>query len=98
MTDQLQDNDSIDHLEQSWRSVQKSLANDKWDFRTIEGIARETNLEKDIIKELLELHGDEVRQSLVPDSKGRVLYRLRKRGRSLQEIVANSIAILSKST
>lgn len=81
-----------------WPSIQNALADKRWDFRTIEGIARDTGLDESTVREVLEMHTGEVRRSLVPDSKGRTLYTLRKRGKSLQEMFANSIAILSKST
>lgn len=81
-----------------WHTVRQALANDKWDFRTVDGIARETGIAADRVLEILESHPGEVRKSMVPDNKGRVLYTLQSRSKSFRELIATARAFVAKST
>ena len=58
------------------RLVFDALANPKWDFRTVDGIAKETHLSTDEVKQALVTLKNLVRKSLVPDRSGRALYTL----------------------
>lgn len=80
-----------------WLRVREALADPQWDFRTVDGITRVTGLASDRIRELLISHAAEVRKSYVTDKNGRILYTLRARPARLQEMVANTVAFISKS-
>ena len=67
-----------------WARVQSALANPDWDFRTVDGIARETSLRSADVKRVLSQHGDSVRQSLSRNRRSRgwrVVYTLKSRPR-----------------
>lgn len=70
-----------------WVKVFKALGNSHWDFRTVAGIARETQLDPNIVAGLLGKHPSEVRQTVSQD--GRVIYALKSRPRrTLREFFA----------
>lgn len=81
-----------------WQRVRQALASDEWDFRTIDGLARDSGVPEDVVIQLLNSHTDEVRKSMVPDSKGRVLYTLSSRPFGWRELLATTQAFVSKST
>ncbi len=71
--------------------VEKSLQNSKWDFRTLEGIARETKLPKEKISKLLYENKNLFRESLAPNSKGDRLFTLKSRPVKFREKIASLI-------
>lgn len=71
--------------------VKKSLQNSKWDFRTLEGIARETKLPKEEISKLLYENKNLFRESLAPNSKGERLFTLKSRPVKFREKIASLI-------
>ncbi len=77
-----------------WIKLKKGLEDRQWDFRTIEGLAKEFNMPKKKVEELLNLHRSEVRKTL--DGRGRVLYTMAKRPIKFREFLANTQAIISK--
>ena len=77
--------------------VFEALANPKWDFRTIVGISKNTGIDEDKVKAILDKYAILIRISPIPDQRGRTLYTLRKRKRSLQEGIAVVQRALSKS-
>jgi len=75
-----------------------ALSDKEWDFRTIQGISRETVLPESIVASTLEKYrGKYVRRSLSPDSKGNLLYALISRPISRRERLSSLRAIISKS-
>jgi hypothetical protein len=55
-----------------------ALENDKWDYRTIQGIAEELHISvRDVEKTLI--NDELIRKSVMLDSAGRSLYTLKKR-------------------
>lgn len=56
--------------------IRTALDNPLWDFRTVNGIAKESGLGEDIIVELLETNTDLFRKLPVKDDKGRNLFTL----------------------
>jgi hypothetical protein len=62
--------------------VVDSLTDPRWDFRTLEGIAKESGLAPETVREVLAAHPDLFANSPVPDEHGRELYRLRERGKA----------------
>jgi hypothetical protein len=81
----------------AWQRIDRALADPKWDFRTIPGLAKATGLSEDEVQALLEAHSDQVRQSAIPDRQGRALYTLRSRSKKVREILAEVRAYLAKS-
>lgn len=69
-----------------WSKVLAALADPRWDFRTIGGIARVTGLDPGRVEHLIRRHRSEVRQTL---SRDREIYTLGSRPRKLREIVAD---------
>jgi hypothetical protein len=59
------------------RRVFEALADKRWEFRTVEGLAESTGLSQSRIRETLTRYSDLVRRSTVRDEKGRELYTLR---------------------
>ena len=78
-----------------WTKVHAALADPKWDFRTVGGIARETGLDPERVERLIEQHRSEVRQTLSRDQ--RIIYTLRSRRPKMREIVADIQRIVAKS-
>lgn len=78
-----------------WSKVHAALANPKWDFRTVQGIAQETGLDPERVERLIERHPSEIRRTLSRDR--RIIYTLKSRPRKLREILAEIHMFLSKS-
>lgn len=68
------------------RKVFSALDNPRWDFRTIEALKREIGLPSSKIEKIIHKYKDLIRQSPVPDKKGRRLYTLTERGQRFGEI------------
>jgi hypothetical protein len=64
--------------------VLRALSNPKWDFRTIGGIARDTELSREQVVHVLADHQDLFRQSHLTRN-GEPLYTLREKPESLRE-------------
>ena len=72
--------------EKEWTKVQAALKDPKWDFRTVDGIVKETQLSRELVEKLLQKHRSHLRQMLARDR--RVIYTLRSRGKKLRELLA----------
>ncbi len=81
----------------SAKLVLQALADEKWDFRTIDGLAKETDLPADQIRRILGAYPELVRRSPVRDRLGRSLYTLKSRGMKLPEKTAFMRLLLSKT-
>jgi hypothetical protein len=60
-------------------AVMAALENEKYDWRTLRGIARETGLPKEKILGILAQEKDSIIQSPTPSDKGEELYTTRNR-------------------
>ena len=60
------------------RTLVKALEDPRWDWRTVEGLSRDTGLPLDYIRTTLESSSDEVIRSRTPDAEGRALYTTRR--------------------
>jgi hypothetical protein len=67
------------------KQVLQALADEKWDFRTTEGISKETGVPEEQVKEVLGEFSRLVRRSPVRDRLGRPLYTLRNRSMKSSE-------------
>jgi len=80
------------------RRVFEVLADAKFDFRTIEGIARRSGLAANEVREIIIKYFNLVRKSPIPDRKGRDLYTLQDKPESAAETLNKLRAFVSKST
>lgn len=65
-----------------------ALSDSRYEFRTIDGIAKATGLHHDEVMDSIKSLGDKVRISDVTDSKGQLLYTLASRSKTLRERVS----------
>lgn len=83
------------------RMIYDALADQQWEYRTIDGICRDTQLPEDQVKSVLMSCPEVIYKSRIPDHRGRDLYSLRTRHslfRSLGKTVASlGLYILSKN-
>ncbi len=70
------------------RKVLAALADPQWDFRTVQGIARETGLPEPEVSVILNKYPDLIRRAYVPDPSGRDLFTLKERPAKLREKLA----------
>lgn len=85
-------------LEDKRDRVLRALGDRRWDFRTIPGLAKETEMSEDEITEILASLDDQVRQSDVPDRQGRRLFTLKSRPPTGLERLAKLRNFLAKSS
>jgi len=76
--------------------VLEAVEDEKWDFRSVDGISRETQIPPSTVKEILESHKNLFRKSDAPDRKGRILYTIRSRPVKSRERLAFIRLIFSK--
>ena len=79
--------DSYDH--EAWEKILSALKDERWDFRTVEGIARETGLDAGTVQDVLKKHEADVRKSPSWRNPGQVLYTSRSRRMTVREILAD---------
>ena len=75
-----------------WAKVQAALANPNWDFRTVDGIASETNLPREHVERLFRRHGTAIRRAVSRGERARgwrFVYTLKSRPTRLREVVDN---------
>lgn len=82
--------------EARWPLVYEALADTRWEFRTIEGIARTTGLSDVVVRRLVHQHAGDVRTPIVPDARGRNLYTLASRRPSSTERYLRLRALLTR--
>lgn len=78
-----------------WSRVHSALDDPKWDFRTVEGIVRDTGLEPERVKRLLDRHRSEIRQRMSRDR--RIIYTLKSRPMKVRDIIDDLQVYASKS-
>lgn len=82
-----------------WERVRHALADGRWRFRSVEGIAVATGLKREKVEETLEEHRGEVRAILARSHSFRgvrQVYTLSSRPRTLREIAADVFAFASR--
>ena len=79
---------SSEQPDANWDKVLQVLGDPAWDFRTLEGIVRTTQLSTQEVQDLLDSHKDVVRCTATWDNPGRLLYTLRSRRRAWREWAA----------
>ncbi len=79
------------------RKVFEALDDPRWDFRTVQGLAKSTELPEHIVCDVLQRYPQFVRRSPVPDAQGRGLYTLVSKGGGFREWYATTRAFITKS-
>lgn len=85
------------HDHEVWEKILVALKDEQWEFRTVEGMAEEIGFSPETIQACIQNHESEVRQALVRDSDGRVLYTDRSRKKSLREFLSEMRAFAGQS-
>jgi hypothetical protein len=78
--------------------IMAALADARFQYRTIPGIAAEIGIPEATVRSILEARAGEVRKVSLHDGNGNVLYTLRSRPRSAREILAETRASLAGSS
>lgn len=78
-----------------WDKVRSALMNPKWDFLTVDGIAKEAGLDPERVLHLIDQHRSEVRQNISKDRK--IIYTHRSKPVKVREIIATLHRIVAKS-
>ncbi len=88
----------LDNLNAKEHTVYKALSDEKWDFRTVDGICKETGLPPlDVTGALKKLENlGFARKSLVSDRNGNEIYTLGRKPRSRSERFAELRMFTSK--
>lgn len=73
-----------------------ALRDKHWDYRTVEGIAKETGIPVDTVRTCLETRKDIVRKSSIPDRLGRDLYTLNNRHSQFKDFWRSLSTFISK--
>jgi dihydroorotate dehydrogenase len=76
--------------------VHRALADDRWDFRTIEGIARQLGRDPHEIETVLEQHPEIARESILRDRAGGRVLTAAERRLTLREHIARVRSILAR--
>ncbi len=84
--------------EEEEQKIIRALSNNRWDYRTVEGIEGETKIAADVIRAFLGSRKDIVWKSLIPDRQGRDLYTLTARRPQNKEFWRNISIFGSKSS
>ena len=77
------------------RRVFEALADERWELRTIHGMARDTGLSPEKVRGIVDKHAPLVREANIPDSDGNRLFALRERAPSWREHLTTFIAVFS---
>ena len=79
------------------RKVFDALSDPQWDFRTVHGISKATDLSEGEVNAILHKYPDLIRRSLVRDEDGSELFTLASRTPGPQEIVSQFRSFITKS-
>ena len=80
-----------------WQRIDTALHDTRWDFWTLNGLAKATGLTADAIEALLDAHPKQVRRAYVTDRQGDILYTTADRRMKLREILATARAFVAKT-
>ena len=76
----------------------KALSDKRWDYRTVDGIAKETDIPVENVMAFLESRKDIVWKSSFPDRLGRELYTLKDRRPQSKYFWHNIFTFISKTS
>lgn len=66
--------------------ILRALSSERWLYRTVDGIAKETKLPKEEVKRVLDESRQKVRVSRIRSKKGKVLYASKNRVSSVMDL------------
>ena len=75
----------------------KAISNPKFDFRTINGIAKETNLNTQIIESTINKYPNIIRKCKIPNKNNESLFTLSNKPVSIRENIAFWLFLIKKS-
>ena len=81
--------------EMEWLQVRSALKESEWDFRTVDGIARETRLDPKRVEQAIDQHRSEVRQTISSD--GTIIYAHSSKPVRVREVIAQMQRFASKA-
>ncbi len=84
-------------LDPTARRVIEALVDERFDFRTVQGISEALDLPEATVQEVLDGHDDLVRLSAAPGRNGEALYTLRSQPVTTREKLAVAQTALEKS-
>lgn len=61
---------------QETKAVLEAMENSMYEWRTISGVARETDLDPEIVREVIKNNPDKIRHSRLPSRSGEELYKV----------------------
>lgn len=75
------------------KRIQKAFNNDEYEWRTINGVAKESNVSNELVQMYIEENGSEIVKSSARNEKGEALYTSRNnyRNRSISERLSSII-------
>lgn len=73
-----------------------ALKDERWDYRTVSGVARATGLDEQVVCTFLETRKDLVWKSAIPDRNGRDLYTIQGRQAQSKDFWRNLRTFLTK--
>jgi len=75
------------------KRIQKAFNNDEYEWRTINGVAKESNVSNELVQMYIEENGSEIVKSSARNEKGEALYtsRINYRNRSISERLSSII-------
>lgn len=65
--------------------IMSALSDSRWDYRTVEGIATELRIQKEMVEEFV-TQNSAIRESIMKDAQGRRLYTTKKRKSKIGDI------------
>jgi hypothetical protein len=81
----------------AWEQIERELLDQKWDFRTVDGLSNRTGLSEQTVRELLESHKSEIRIAYFTDQLGRLLFTHSSRPVRWRELLTKARAFITKS-
>lgn len=79
------------------RMVFQALSDPQWEFRTVDGISKDTELSQAKVQEALKSYPNLVRESTVLDRYGRKIFTLRSQPISFRERLATLRMLIAKT-
>lgn len=76
--------------------IVSALRDQRWDYRTADGIAKETGVPIDRVLAFLESRKDVVFKASMPDRLGRALYTLNDRQAQVNDVWRNIVTSVTK--
>jgi hypothetical protein len=75
------------------KRIQKAFNNDKYEWRTINGVAKESNVSNELVQSYIRENGSDIVKSSAHNEKGEALYTSRNnyRNRSISERLSSII-------